>query len=109
MNLGTKLMLSAAIAVLCATIGSAIISYVILHDNVVTQTRDQMHAIMKQAHTVRDSIDEPHTHGAFDIAKMAEEAKRKQLRYTALYLTIPVVAAWDSIPLSTSCSLRVVR
>ena len=97
MKLGTKILTSAALAVLIATIGSIIVTYVILREKQIKQTHDVMESMIRQAETVRENFDRLHTAGAFDIAKMTADLKGKSLRKTDLYQTIPVVAAWQSI------------
>ncbi|GDY12957.1 hypothetical protein LBMAG53_18350 [Planctomycetota bacterium] len=97
MKLGTKIMISAASAVLIATIGSIIVTFMILREKQIKQTHDVMQSMMLQAETVRANFDRLHSAGAFDIPKMVEQMKGKDLSTTDIYQTIPVVAAWQSI------------
>ncbi len=97
MKLGTKIMSSAAIAVMIATIGSIIVTFVILREKQIKQTHDVMESMIKQAEVVGENFDRLHTAGVFDMPKMMEQTKTVSLRKTDLYQTIPVVAAWKSI------------
>jgi len=107
MKLGTKIMSSAAIAVMIATIGSIIVTFMILREKQIKQTHDVMESMIKQAETVRENFDRLHTAGAFDIPKMMTQMKTTSLRKSDLYQTIPVVAAWQSIaPVADSAGFK---
>ncbi len=97
MKLGTKIMSSAAIAVMIATIGSIIVTFMILREKQIKQTHDVMESMIKQAETVRENFDRLQSAGAFDIPKMVAQTKTVALDKSDLYQTIPVVAAWQSI------------
>jgi len=107
MKLGTKIMSSAAIAVMIATIGSIIVTFMILREKQIKQTHDVMESMIKQAETVRENFDRLHTAGAFDLPKMMTQMKTTSLRKSDLYQTIPVVAAWQSIaPVADSAGFK---
>jgi methyl-accepting chemotaxis protein len=97
MKIGTKIMTSAAMAVMVATIGSIIVTFFILREKQITQTHKVMESMIKQAEVVNRNFDRLHSAGVFDMKKMVEETKTVSLRKTDLYQTIPVVAAWKSI------------
>jgi methyl-accepting chemotaxis protein len=61
-------------------------------------TRDAMKATLLQAENIRAGNSELVTRGVYDYRKLSAEAKRSSdIRETALYDTVPVVAAWRSI------------
>jgi methyl-accepting chemotaxis protein len=97
MIISTKILLSSVIAVVLATAGSVLVTYVILRSQQIDQTHKVMASMIRQAETVRENFDRLHTVKAFDIQGMSAELASKPLRSTSLYRTIPVVAAWESI------------
>lgn len=107
MKLGTKIMSSAAIAVIIATIGSIVVTSWVLREKQIRQSHDNMESMIKQAETVRENFDRLHTAGAFDIQKMVDQLKTTPLKKSELYQTIPVVAAWQSItPVADAAGYR---
>ncbi|HAB19384.1 MAG TPA: methyl-accepting chemotaxis protein [Verrucomicrobiota bacterium] len=97
MKLSTKIMSSAAIAVMISTFGGITVTVLILRERQIKQTREVMESMMKQAETVRENFDQLHSAGAFDVPKMLTQMKTTSLYQSDLYQTIPVVAAWQSI------------
>ncbi len=97
MIISTKIMISAAVAVMTATIGSIIVTFLILRERQIHQTHDVMRSMIMQAETVRENFDRLHSNQAFDVASMTAHLQGRALRESDLYQTIPVVAAWQSI------------
>ena len=97
MKISSRIMTSAAIAVLVTTLGSIAVTFVILRGQQVEQTREVMRSMIVQSETVRENFDRLHTQGAFDLPTMKAALKTTTLRKSELYATIPVVAAWQSI------------
>lgn len=105
MKIGTKILAAGIGAVLLTSIGAVITVYAISKKNRVDALRHQMSAAIQQGESVRDHFDLLHRSGAFNYSTLVKAAQEKfpdrQLkdvyRETALYKTIPVVAAWDSV------------
>jgi methyl-accepting chemotaxis protein len=68
-------------------------------DGQMTQSmRENMRSLKDSAENSRKSLSQLRRDGAFDDARLLEEAKRqKSFRDSSLYRTVPVVAAWNSI------------
>ena len=105
MNLGTKLLTAAAIAVILTTMGAIITVYYLSAHNRVVELREKMSSVIEQSESVAGSMDYMHKHEAFDQAgllkKATAQAEGRPLSdyyaSTALYSTIPIVAAWRSV------------
>lgn len=105
MKIGAKILSAGAAAVLLTSIGAVVTVYMISKQNRVDALRHQMSAAIQQGESVRDHFDALHLSGAFNYSALVQAAKEKfpgrQLkevyRDTALYKTIPVVAAWESV------------
>lgn len=105
MKLGSKILSAAAIAVLLSTIGAIITVYNLSSRNRIVELREKMSSVIEQSESVASSMDYMYKHDAFDQAgllkKATEQAAGRPLSEiyssTALYTTIPIVAAWRSV------------
>jgi methyl-accepting chemotaxis protein len=97
MKLGSKILITAAGAVIAATIGSIAVTFMVLRDKQITWTSAVANSMILQAETVRENFDKLHTSQAFDLIRLRAELTHKPVAETDLYRTIPVVAAWKSI------------
>src|ERR1700744_2697165 len=98
MKLGTKIMVCAAAGVLLATGGAIATVYAISHTNRVNEFHVLLSSIEQQAEAVMANVDALHREGAFDALALARSVKQsRNLRDSAFYKAIPVVAAWDSV------------
>ncbi|HEY1171710.1 MAG TPA: methyl-accepting chemotaxis protein [Verrucomicrobiae bacterium] len=98
MKLGNKITVAAIIAVTLAVATGLLVQRHIIHQQGVDLTRDTMRAAVVEAENVRESIARLGRSGAFDTQKLIAEYKEtKDLRGSAIYRTIPVVAAWEAI------------
>jgi len=97
MNLGTKITLAAAGAVIISTVGAIAVTYGILRAQQIAQVRSEMESAIIQAETVRKNFDQLHTNKAFDLVSLQKQLATRKVKDSDLYQTIPVVAAWNSV------------
>jgi methyl-accepting chemotaxis protein len=105
MRLETKIMLAASGTVALATLLGIEIVHHISSRNRVTELRGKMSSIIAQSELVAKNMDEMHQSRVFDMAgakatslKQADGRPLDEVyRSTALYKTIPIVAAWKSV------------
>ena len=105
MKLGTKIMLASAGAVILATLGSVFTVYAISRRNRVNELRRAMSSEIKQAEVVRNQMEAMHQAKVFDYESLRKEANayangrplKDVVAQTAMYKTIPIVAAWQSL------------
>ncbi len=105
MKLGTKIMIAAAGACVVATLGSIVTVYTIARNNRVAELHKSMSNEIKQAEVVRSQFEAMHSAKVFDyealqkeaIAKSNGRSLKEMYAETALYKTIPIVAAWSSL------------
>lgn len=98
MKLGTKIIVASVGAVCLASATGLLIQRNVIRQQGIALTRNTMRSALLQAENVRESISALNQQKVFNEAKLLEEAKQaRDLRATALYGTIPVVAAWNSI------------
>lgn len=105
MKIGTKILAAGICAVILTSLGAVITVYAISKKNRVDALRHQMSAAIQQGESVRDHFDFLHRTGAFNYTALVKTAQEKfpgrplkdVYRETALYKTIPVVAAWESV------------
>ncbi len=98
MKIGTKILVGtlASVAV-CVAVGLVIQGKVIRSQGIAL-TRDTMRVAILEAESTRESIATLSRRGAFDQKALLEEYKKSgDLRGSALYKTVPVVAAWTVI------------
>jgi hypothetical protein len=88
--------LGAAGGVLLATGGAIWTVYSISHANRVNELKARMSSTIQQAETVMANVDELHSLGAFDTAKLAQ-GNSGDFRNSVLYKTAPVVNGWNSV------------
>ena len=97
MKLGNKI-IAAAICSLALAVGAALIiqKQSIEHQG-IEMLRSSMHAMLVEAESVRESISQLGSDGAFDRKKLIEDYQKSgDLRGSTLYKTVPVVAAWEA-------------
>ncbi len=99
MKLGTKVITSALVAVLVSLLISLYVQRVVLRSQGTEMVMDSMRGILVAGESMRDSISRMNERGVFKREEMVAEfrAKGGELRDSALYSTIPVVAAWNAI------------
>ncbi len=105
MKLGTKLLGAAAAAVLLTTVGGIVTVYLLSSRNRVVELRELMSSIVEQSESVAGSMDYMYKNDAFDQDGLMRKAKAaaggrplsEVYSSTALYSTIPIVAAWRSV------------
>ncbi len=98
MKLGTKIIVASIGAVCLATVTGLVIQRNVIRQQGIILTRNTMRSALLQAENVRESISTLNQQKVFNDAKLLAEARQaRDLRSTALYNTIPVVAAWNSI------------
>jgi methyl-accepting chemotaxis protein len=98
MKLGTKIIL-AALGAIAATAGvTLLVQRSVIRNQGIDLTKAAMRGAVVEAENVRASISALNQENAFDHERLMAEVKNAQdLRKTAIYGTIPVVAAWNSI------------
>jgi methyl-accepting chemotaxis protein len=105
MRIGAKVMCAGAAAVVAATIAAIVVVFFILQADHLGKIRSLMSSAIIGAENVRNNIDGLHQNHAFDVSGLVAQARAqhpgKELKdvyeSTALYKTIPVVAAWESV------------
>lgn len=105
MRLGAKLLGAATIAVLLTALGSVVTVYQLSSRNRIAELREKMSSIIEQSESVAGSMDYMHRNQAFDEAGLVRKAQEtaggrplsEVYSTTALYSTIPIVAAWRSV------------
>ncbi len=105
MSIRTKILAAAAVSVVFTIIVVLINIYHVSRANRINEIREQMSATLQQAETMRGNMDYYYEHNAFNISDLLAEAKKQAngrplkdtYSTTALYKTVPVVAAWESI------------
>jgi len=105
MKLETRIMLAASGAVALATVLGIGIVYQLSSRNRVAELRGKMSSIIAQSELVAENMDGMHKSHVFDMAGLTQAAKeqangrplKEAYASTALYKTIPIVAAWKSV------------
>jgi methyl-accepting chemotaxis protein len=98
MKLGNKVMVAALGAVCLSVVVSLLVQRTVIENQGVELTKRTMRSAVLEAESVRQSISALGQRGAFDRASLlAEYHKTGDLRGSALYQTIPVVAAWTAL------------
>ncbi|MEI8196330.1 MAG: DUF3365 domain-containing protein, partial [Phycisphaerae bacterium] len=98
MKLGTKIIFAGVVAVALATGVGLVIQRSVIRVQGIEMTHETMRNTVLEAENVRKSVSKLGMMGALDQDKMVKEAQTAtDLRATALYQTIPVVAAWNAI------------
>ncbi|MBK1879167.1 methyl-accepting chemotaxis protein [Pelagicoccus mobilis] len=98
MNITGKAITGVAAGLLIVTTIGLAVTYKSLQREGQSLARDKMRAITIQAESVRDSVSDLSRNGAFDYEKLQAELKTvSNFRDSALYDTIPIVAAWRAI------------
>lgn len=98
MKLGSKIILAALGAVFVSVAVGLLVQRQVIRNQGINMTRDTMRVAILQAENTRESISALNRAGAFDRNSLiAEYKKNGDLRSSALYKTVPVVAAWNAI------------
>ena len=98
MKLGAKIICVTLAAVGLSVLAGLIVQRSVIRQQGIAMIRDTMRAAILEAETTRESISALNRQGAFDQKKLLEDFKKSgDLRSTALYKTVPVVAAWTAI------------
>ena len=105
LNLGNKILLAAAGAVVITTLAAVVTVHELSTRNRVQSLQDDMRCILRQSETVAEDMDKMYSNHAFDTAGLLKRAKEqsggKPLREiydtTGFYDTIPIVAAWQAV------------
>jgi methyl-accepting chemotaxis protein len=98
MNIGTKIIVAALVAILLTVSVALVVQNFVIHRQGADLTIETMRAAIVEAENVRESISRLGQGGAFDRAKLLAEYRASgDLRSSTLYRTIPVVAAWEAI------------
>jgi methyl-accepting chemotaxis protein len=98
MKITTKIILAAlGVVAITVTVG-LVIQRRVIRTQGIELMRDTMRVAVLQAESTRESISALNRRNAFDMnALLAEFKKNGDLRSSALYKTVPVVAAWTAI------------
>jgi len=105
MNLGKKILLAVAVAVVATTLAAILTVYLIARSNRVTELKSAMQTVLMQADTMRSSMEYLHRTNAIDLTRLVAEAKQQYntdslkdvYQQTTLYKAVPIVATWESI------------
>lgn len=105
MNINKKIMLGVSCAVVVTTVSAIVTVFLIAKKNRVLELKGVMDTMILQAEEVRSNMEFLHKNHAVDMPKLIAEAKEEHnvenlkevYQQTALYKTVPVVAAWTSI------------
>ena len=105
LTLGQKMTLAATGAVVLSVGACAITVYELSARNRVSELRTQMSGIIGQSESVAEGMDAMYSNHAFDTVGLSRTAQtqamgkplREMYASTALYQTIPIVAAWQSV------------
>ena len=105
MKIGTKILLGGTIATVAATVAAIIVVFFMLKNKHIEEGMADMSKAIMSAENVRKNMDALHSANGFDLDKLIAKAKADYpgqrlgdiYEKTALYKTIPVVSAWESI------------
>jgi len=98
MNVGTKILLATMGAVLAASVTALLVMRTVISDQGADLIRNEMHALVVEGESVRESISALRKDRAFDDDYLLEELQEHDDYHdAAIYNTIPVVAAWNAI------------
>ncbi len=97
LSLSTKIVLAAFTAIFATVCAALFVQKQELEDQGIRLLQDTMHSTLVEAENVRSSVSDLGESGAFNLEKLLAEYKASgDLRGSALYNTIPVVAAWKA-------------
>ena len=100
MKLGTKITLAAVAGIIISVAVGLLVQRNTIRKQGIELTRNAMRAAVLEAENVRESIARLNRGNAFDTERLLKELKAspdKDLSKSAIYRTIPVVAAWEAI------------
>ncbi|MDQ8203887.1 methyl-accepting chemotaxis protein [Pelagicoccus sp. SDUM812003] len=98
MKLQRKLILYLSTASILAMLIGVFVQKLVIDDVEVDRTRDAMRSTLIQAETVRANASRLVSRNAYDYESLQRELETaKDVRETAFYSSIPVVASWQSI------------
>jgi len=97
MSISNKIIIAVFGALFAAVAALLIVQKNVIELQGLQLTRDTMRSTIIEAENVRQSVSELSRRGAFDRPKLLQEYRTSgDLRGSALYKTIPVVAAWNA-------------
>jgi methyl-accepting chemotaxis protein len=97
MTISTKIVLAVLGAIAATVIAALVVQKTVIERQGLQLTRETMRTMLIEAENVRQSISDLSERGAFDRAKLLKEYRASgDLRGSALYRTVPVVAAWTA-------------
>lgn len=98
MTLAARQVGAAVVAVFLTAAVGLLVEREVIRRQGVEMTRESMRSILLSADNARISISRMRQRGSFDDARLGAAARgRSDFRQTAMYETVPVVAAWKSI------------
>lgn len=104
MKISSKIILALSTAVIVTSLGGILTVYLLARSNRIDAIHGSMSGLLKQARTTALNMDRMHQAKAFDLPGLLTAARaqsgslplRETYRNTALYNTIPIVAAWQA-------------
>jgi methyl-accepting chemotaxis protein len=97
-ELGKKIISITLASVFVTAAAGLVIQRAVIRQEGINLTRDSMRIALISAENTRQSVSTMRTAGVFDNAKLkASLAGASDYRQTSAYMTVPVVAAWNSI------------
>jgi methyl-accepting chemotaxis protein len=97
-TIGTKLVITAATAILLTVLVAVLVQHRLIRQQGIEQVRSTMKAAIIEAEATRATVSNLNRREAFNREKLIADFKASgDLRGSALYETVPVVAAWRSI------------
>lgn len=98
MKLGPKITILTIASILIAVGAGLLVQKKVIREQGIELTRNTMRTAIVEAENVRESIAGLNKSNAFDMERLIAEYKESgDLRSSALYRTVPVVAAWEAI------------
>lgn len=98
MRLGTKIILAAVVSIASTAGVTLLVQRAVIRDQGLDLTRAAMRTAVIDAENVRQTVSQMNKDGSFNQQKLLADAKAvTDIKKSALYGTIPVVAAWQSI------------
>lgn len=98
MKLGPKITIITIVSILIAVGAGLLVQRSVIREQGIELTKNTMRTAIVEAENVRESIATLNRDNAFDMERLIAEYKESgDLRSSALYNTVPVVAAWKAI------------
>jgi methyl-accepting chemotaxis protein len=97
-NLGTRIVAISVGSIFLTASAGLLVQRSLIRRQGIAATQDAMRAVILDAENARNTVSGLRAVGAFDETKLAGAIKDgTDYRQTAMYQTVPVVAAWNSI------------